>query len=138
MAERQPLIHALLADARQRALDDPATAPHAGRIDLRHIDAARLLEGGESWDVIYLDPMYPDTRKSALPSREMQMLRDLSGGDADADALLEPARRAARQRVMVKRPAHAPWLAAQKPDLSLRGTQLRFDIYFSKSESANH
>ncbi len=79
--------------------------------------------------MIYLDPMYPDDGKRALPSKEMQILRDLTGGDADADALLDAARQSPVSRVVVKRPAKAPWLAGSKPTLSMEGTQARFDIY---------
>ena len=82
-----------------------------------------------AFDVVHLDPMYPDDGKAALPSKEMQILRDLTGGDADADALLAPARLAAKHRVVVKRPSKAPPLAGVEPSLRFEGTQLRFDVY---------
>lgn len=127
LAERHPSIAALLADARRRALAEPATAEAAARITLTASDARELLE--QKWDVIYLDPMYPGAGKTALAKKEMQVLRELTGGDADADALLEPARRSARLRVTVKRPLKAPWLAGTEPAFSLFGTQARFDVY---------
>lgn len=132
LAERQPETVALLRDALRRALADDATRATAERIEVIEADAA-LLFGDPAhrgrWDAVYLDPMYPDDGKSALPSKEMQILRDLTGGDADADALLAPARAAALAKVVVKRPSKAPWLAGEKPAASLDGTQLRFDLY---------
>ena len=128
LVERQPQIAELLADAHRRALADPALAPAASRIELRRGDAAMILREGR-WDSVYLDPMYPHSGKTALPQKEMQIFRDLAGADPDADALLEPALQAARLRVAVKRPLHAPWMAARKPALEQRGTQARFDIY---------
>jgi 16S rRNA (guanine1516-N2)-methyltransferase len=133
-AERQPETVALLRDALRRTLADEATRVAAERIEVIEADAAMLLADPTNqgrWDAIYLDPMYPDDGKSALPSKEMQILRDLTGGDADADALLAPARAAALARVVVKRPSKAPWLANEKPAASLDGTQLRFDLYLS-------
>ena len=130
LVERQPQIAELLADAHRRALADPALAPTAARITLRRGDAGAILREGH-WDSVYLDPMYPHSGKTALPQKEMQIFRDLAGADEDADALLEPALQAARLRVAVKRPLHAPWMAARKPSLEQRGTQARFDIYLT-------
>lgn len=130
LCERQPEIHALLADAQRRAAADPRLAAAAARVELLSGDAATLLASGRRWDAIYLDPMYPDDGKTALPGREMQIFRDLTGGDADADALLEAALRAA-PRVAVKRPVKAPPLAGRKPNSALSSTQVRFDLYLS-------
>ena len=123
LAERNPKICALLRDAQLRA-----AAEVAGRIRLIEADAHSVFASGR-WDVVYLDPMYPDDGKQALPGKEMQILRDLTGGDTDADSLLEPALACARLRVVVKRPSHAPWLNERKPSMSLASTQLRFDVY---------
>ena len=128
MAERHPQIAALLQDARRRTLLDEQAAPIAQRISLPGFDAAQAFASGR-WDVVYLDPMYPHTGKTALPQKEMQIFRDLTAGDPDADALLEPALVCARKRVVVKRPAKAPWLARRKPSLEMKGTQARYDIY---------
>jgi 16S rRNA (guanine1516-N2)-methyltransferase len=129
MAERNPTIAALLRDARARALQDSATAEAATRVEIVEADA-RTLWGPASaprFDVVYLDPMYPD-RKTALAGKELQLLRELTGGDADADDLLAAN---ARRRVAVKRPLKAPPLAGRAPSLKLAGTQARFDIYLS-------
>ena len=129
LAERHPTVVALLEDARARALADPAAAEAAGRIEIVHADGRKLMGPPASFDVVYLDPMYPERGKAALAKKELQLLRELTGGDADADALLEAAN--ARRRVVVKRPLSAPPLAGRKPSLALTGTQARFDIYLS-------
>ncbi len=136
MAERQPLLAALLSDALARALDDPALCDIAARVQVLAEDAAALLASGERWDVIHLDPMYPDHGRRALPQKEMQMLRELSGDDADADALLPLALSACRTRVVVKRQLHAPHLAGQPPDFTLTGTQARYDVYAAAAAAA--
>lgn len=127
LAERNPDIAALLHDARRRALEAGAQA--AGTMELLNTNTLQLLAAGRRWDVVYLDPMYPDENRTALPQKEMQMFRDLTGGDADADVLLEPAMAAARKRVVVKRPLKAPPLAGREPSVQMKGTQARFDVY---------
>ena len=128
LVERNPSVAALLRDAHRRALADPQTAVIARRIAIVEAQARAVLESGGLWDVVYLDPMYPDDGKAALPGKEMQILRDLTGGDEDADQLLQPALACALQRVVVKRPPKAPWLDGMEPSMSLRSTQLRFDV----------
>lgn len=128
MVERHPQIAALLQDAHRRALLNTKAAAIAQRITLLNGDAHTALRS-EHCDVVYLDPMYPHTGKTALPQKEMQIFRDLTAGDPDADALLEPALTCAQRRVVVKRPAKASWLAGRKPSLEMKGTQARYDVY---------
>lgn len=124
LAERHPHIVALLRDAAARAKSP---------IEIIGSDAKTLLGSGRRWDVVYLDPMYPHEGKSALPQKEMQIFRDLTGGDPDADALLAPALTCAQLRVAVKRPRHAPPLAGRAPSLQMQSNQARFDIYLCAS-----
>ena len=133
LVERNPSIADLLRDAHRRALADAAAQAIARRIEIICSEAHAIFGGARHWDVVYLDPMYPDDGKTSLPGKEMQILRDLTGGDEDADQLLEPALGCARQRVVVKRPTKAPWLGGIEPSMSLRSTQLRFDVYLKNS-----
>lgn len=128
LAERQPLFLKLLEDGLRRALIESATRKAAERLHLCHGDARAALAQG-SWDVVYLDPMYPAHDRDARSKKELQFLRELTGGDSDADALLAVALTAARKRVVVKRPLKAPWLADREPAYALKGTQARFDVY---------
>jgi len=136
LAERNPVLSALLRDAHRRALAHPALAAAAQRIQLLSHDSSTGLAPAHDHDVLYLDPMYPDDGKRALPSKEMQILRDLTGGDADADALLAAALHSGVPRIVVKRPSKAPWLAGRAPHLSLEGTQARFDLYLNPVHSS--
>lgn len=132
LIERHPLIFQLLHNAQTRAAASPAHADAARRITLIQADALDWLQSNDAaFDAIYLDPMYPDDGKAALPSKEMQILRELTGGDADADHLLAVAR-ASGKRVAVKRPRHAAPLADCHADAVIRSTQLRFDLYFPR------
>lgn len=130
VCERQPLIFALLQDAWSRL--ELADEGCANRLNLQATDAQSVLSGGDQWDVVYLDPMYPGRDKAALPGKEMQFFRELTDGDPDAGNLLSLARARAQWRVVVKRPLTAAPLAGQPPDQTLRGTQARFDLYLTK------
>lgn len=131
LVERNPTVAALLADARLRALADPDTAAAAARTEIVCADARNLWPpaSGTRFDVIYLDPMYPGRGKTALAKKELQLLRELAGPDADADELLAPALANAQRRVVVKRPLKAPPLAGREPSLRFAGTTARFDVY---------
>lgn len=100
---------------------------------LFNANAIDLMRSGEikDIDVIYLDPMYPDRKKTALVKKEMQMLQTLIGHSTDDEnaELLTSALQLARQRVIVKRPKGAPHLTATTPTLSLASKKTRYDIY---------
>lgn len=131
LLERSPIAWLLLTDGLRRAVADPATAAVAARIQLQHVHALDWLREAEpaQFDVVYLDPMFPEPDKRAKSKKEMAVLQALLGGDTDADALLEPALQVATKRVVVKRPRHAPWLAERKPDFVYEGESTRFDVY---------
>lgn len=129
MLERSSVVAALLEDGLARAARDPELAPAVGRLRLAVGDAADQLPLLPRPDVVYLDPMYPLSGREGAKNKGMQALRLLLGGDDDAWALLEPARRSATRRVAVKRPLRAPPLAGVPPSGVLRGTTVRYDLY---------
>jgi len=131
--EREPVIAALLEDGLHRGRGGMGTvAEGLHRIRLVENDARAYLAScaeTEGPDVIYLDPMYPERRKSALVRKEMRIFRAIAGDDRDAEELLAAALVAARQRVVVKRPTRAPSLGGPAPSGAVRRGHTRFDIY---------
>ena len=133
LLERSPVVGALLEDALRRAYDS-AVADITTRMTLDIGDAVDYLQTlSERPDVIYLDPMYPHTNKGAnkraLQKKEMQLFQQLVGQDEDAAELLAVARRVARNRVVVKRPAGAPFLGDARPQGRLESKNTRFDLH---------
>ncbi len=130
--ERSPAIAALLQDG----IDRFSKATHASlSLSLTTMDAIcylKQLDKTQYPDVIYLDPMFPSRTKSALVKKEMRMLRDMVGEDLDASELFELALQRAKKRVVVKRSKLAPMISAQEPDLILKGSSSRFDVYFTQ------
>lgn len=129
MLERSAIVAALLEDGLRRATAIPELAQSLARLRLVQGDARVLLPQLARAQVIYLDPMYPQSGKSAAKRKEMTVFRRLLGDDDDAAELLELARDFALERVVVKRPLKAAPLGASKPTASLKGRTTRFDIY---------
>jgi 16S rRNA (guanine1516-N2)-methyltransferase len=131
LLERSRVIAALLEDGLERVRGNLELAPMISRMSLYRADARdflKQLSETERPEVIYLDPMYPESGKSAAKRKEMRFFRELVGADPDAEELLELARKQAKRRVVVKRPLKAAALTP-KPGASLRGKTTRFDIY---------
>lgn len=138
MIERVAAIAALLQDGLNRAAMADETALIAGRMLLRHGDAAEQLaalvaDAGIAPQVIHLDPMFPHREKSALVKKEMRVFRELAGDDDDAPRLLEAALEVATHRVVVKRPRKAPPIAGPAPQHTLEGKTSRYDLYVHRS-----
>lgn len=134
LLERSPVLAWLLADGVARGRTDDSAGPVCQRMQVLHREAVDCLDHLPATarpQVVYLDPMYPPHRSSALPGREMQYLRRLLGDDPPDSQLLAAACRAARGRVVVKRPAGAPPLPGPSPSHAIRLGQTRFDVYLT-------
>lgn len=127
--ERNPVIAALLSDALERASENPELSEAVGRMRLRtedSIDALPRLEYRP--DVVLLDPMFPQRRKSASVKKKLQMLQKLEDPCAAEDELLDAALAAEPRKLIVKRPPKGPYLAGRKPSYSLTGKAVRYDV----------
>lgn len=136
MLERSPIIALLLEDGLQRATGFFKKE----KIDLKLLnqDALQYLNTinlSSKPDVIYLDPMYPVRKKSALGSKEMMILKEMVGEDLDSSAVLSLALKIALSRVVVKRPKLAPAIGNKKPDLVFFGKSTRFDVYLIRNQT---
>lgn len=135
LCERDPVIAALLRDGLKRAALLPQLSEAVSRMQLREEDSIRVMEElkeGEM-DVIYLDPMFPERRKNAQTGKKFQLLHHLEKPCTDEVDLLRAALRARPVRVVVKRPPKGPYLAGLKPDFSLQGKAVRYDILLPRS-----
>jgi 16S rRNA (guanine1516-N2)-methyltransferase len=120
LVERDPVLWALLKDLLRR-LREPD-------VELTLNDSKRLLEEEGDYDVVYLDPMFPHRRKSALPGKRMQYLGALLDQSAPFDMDVLPlAQSRARSRVVLKRRLKDP--VEMPPDWTLRGRTVRYDVY---------
>lgn len=138
MIERVPEVSTLLRDALKQAHRavskmDAGFATTINRMELIKGDSHKYISSLDETkmpDVIYLDPMFPERKKSALVKKEMRVFHDLVGSDDDADQLLQIALQSGVKRIVVKRPRIAPTLnAATQPSHILSGKSNRYDVY---------
>jgi 16S rRNA (guanine1516-N2)-methyltransferase len=147
MVERHPVLHLLLDLALGSLMADASSWDrlvhrNGGDLLLRRGDATELLreESKSRPDVIYLDPMFPARRKSALVKKEMQILHALLGddGSGESEALLESALVTAQERVVVKRPRISEPLGGREPDQRFLGRSHRYDLYVVRRFAPGH
>lgn len=130
LIERSPEIHDALAVALERARN--AGAPWSDAVDrmtLLHGDSREILPRLDP-AIVFVDPMHPPQRKSALVRKDMRALRTFAGAGDDAKDLIEVAIRCARKRVILKWPAHAE-LSPGLPEASheIPGRKVRYAVF---------
>jgi len=133
MIERSEVIAKLLEDGLRRSeQDEKIGVLIKDKLSLTYGESRQeLLHTPFEPEVIYLDPMFPHKDKSALVKKDMRMLQEVVGQDKDADVLLKLALTIATNRVVVKRPSYANFLAEIKPQTSIKTKNHRFDIYLT-------
>jgi 16S rRNA (guanine1516-N2)-methyltransferase len=125
--ERHPVLALLLRDA--LSASDLPVVLHEG--DAR--PALRALPA-RSVHAVSLDPMFAPRTKSAGVKKEAQVLQRIVGHDDDGADLVAAAWPAA-ERVVVKRPRHAPPLA-EGVSFVVAGRAMRFDVYLTTGRAA--
>ncbi len=134
--EYDPVIAALLRDALRRASDAAADELLRDAVSRMHlhegdsVSAMRAMAGSaQPPDIILLDPMFPERRKSALIKKKFQLLQQLESPceGLDDSELLDAAEAAGPRRIIIKRPLKGPYLAARKPSYSITGKAVRYD-----------
>ena len=160
MVERDPIVAALLADAIRRlhflstlqGLDSRAEMARemSKKLHLHCGDSTKVLHDLLSSgihphpDIVYLDPMFPPRKKSAKVKKEMTILHSLLDTQSTDTAseerrlqeelcLLEESIKAAKRKVVVKRPAKAVPLGGDlspfRPSYAIEGSVNRWDVY---------
>ena len=126
--ERDPVIAALAADALRRARELPQLDSAASRMTLLEGDSIAALQAlSKPVDVVLLDPMFPERRKSASVKKKFQLLHRLERPCDNEDELLQAALDAHPRKVVIKRPLKGPYLAGKKPSYSISGKSVRYD-----------
>lgn len=135
LLEQNIVVYALLEDGLRRAQISMQAATQLVCQNLcllpRQSSLDFLGQNTTDYDVVYLDPMFPERQKSAKVKKAMQYLHDVAGiAEEEVELqLLQLALSAAKKRVVVKRPRLAPYLADMKPSHQLVGKTIRYDVY---------
>lgn len=136
--ERSSIVYELLANALERASQYADLQAVVERVMLREQDSITSMsqDDMEGVTAIYLDPMFPEKKHTALAKKEMQVFQTLVGADEDAEQLLALSLNHlfspnSCSRVVLKRPRLAPVLQASHLSRQIMGNATRFDIYFA-------
>jgi 16S rRNA (guanine1516-N2)-methyltransferase len=133
--ERSKEVMSVLEDGIERARrEDVGMKKALEKLKIVLADTREYLAGlkpEEKPDVVYLDPMFDKPKKKAKSPKEMQLLQELLGTPPAAEEelqLFEAAFKAAKKRVVVKRPIKARALKPS-PAHSYKGQSVRYDVY---------
>ncbi len=132
--EHDAVIAALLQDALDRAARVPELVPVVARMSLVQgdsVEALRELANADETlrpDVVLLDPMFPERRKSASVKKKAQLLQRLERPAQDEREMLDAAIAARPRKVVIKRPLKGQLLAGMKPSYQISGKAVRYDV----------
>ena len=101
------------------------------RMDLLFVDSKKILPK-LSPEVIMIDTMYKDRKKTALVKNNMRLVREIVGHDSDYIELLKVALNCAKNRVVLKQPRYAdPIREIRKCSHQVLGKSIRYDIFMT-------
>ena len=101
------------------------------RMDLLFGDSKDILPK-LSPEIIMIDTMYKDRKKTALVKNNMRLVREIVGPDSDYIELLKVALNCARHRVVLKQPRYAdPIKEIRKCSHQILGRTIRYDVYMT-------
>ena len=130
LCERDPVIAALLKDSLRRASGVPELSDAVSRMKAVECDSVSYMAGAsERFDLILLDPMFPERKKSGLIKKKLQLIQMLEAPCDDEEELFSAAYSLSPRKLLIKRPAKGPYLAGKKPDHSVTGGSVRYDCF---------
>tara|TARA_B100001758_G_C18407346_1_gene613023 strand:+ start:1778 stop:2530 length:753 start_codon:yes stop_codon:yes gene_type:complete len=128
--ERDKVIYELLKDGLRRyAAKDSNGKEVSKRIQIENRDFLESKTLTNRYEVVYLDPMFPMSKKRSRSKRPMLYLQEFLQAENNGDQMLSEAKRIATKRIVVKRGIRSPTLTNHDVDMVYRGNSNRFDIY---------
>jgi 16S rRNA (guanine1516-N2)-methyltransferase len=138
LSEQSTPLSYLLDQARDLALlsANDKVSEAANRMKVLWGDSRQRVVDG--FDVIYIDPMFPERAKTAAVKKDLATVQALhtdstvvnDPGDLLIWALAQPV-----ERIVMKRPVKAPALGSAKPSHSIKGKTVRFDVFVKPKRS---
>ena len=132
LIERSKIMHNLLQDGISEA---ERFGGEIGKI----ISRMNLIFGDSKFilpdllpEVILIDTMYKDRKKTALVKNDIRLVREIVGSDPDYIELIDVALNQASNRVVIKQPRYADQIDNIKPySHQILGKTIRYDVYMT-------
>ena len=130
LIERSEKIYDLLKAAISEAkLYGGEISKIVNRMDLLFGDSKDILPNIAP-EVVLIDTMYKERKKSALVKSDMRLVREVVGSDSDHVELINVALNNASKRVVIKQPRYAETLNNIKGcSHQILGKTIRYDVY---------
>lgn len=126
--ESDPYIFELLYDTILRFKDNELFSDAISRMTLYNEDSIYALQSKEIHpDIVLLDPMFPERKKSGLIKKKFQLLQQLEKPCSNEEELLNASIKSGPKKIVIKRPLKGPYLAGYKPSYSINGKSIRYD-----------
>tara|TARA_B110000027_G_scaffold27205_1_gene29752 strand:- start:2048 stop:2632 length:585 start_codon:yes stop_codon:yes gene_type:complete len=132
LIERSEIIYDLLGKALTEALNFGGEVSNiVKRMDLIFGDSKDILPKLEP-EVVLIDTMYKERKKSALVKNNMRLVREIVGPDSDYLELVHVALKQARNRVVIKLPRYSDENKNYKPySHQILGKSIRYDVHMN-------
>lgn len=130
LIERSEKIYKLLQEGINEAKEYGGhISSIVNRMDLIFGDSKNIIPK-LSPEVILVDTMYNERKKSALVKNNMRLVREIVGSDLDQIELIKIALECAKNRVVVKQPRYSePNDEIRKYSHQILGKTVRYDVY---------
>jgi 16S rRNA (guanine1516-N2)-methyltransferase len=130
LIERSEKIYKLLQEGINEAKEYGGhISSIVNRMDLIFGDSKTIIPK-LSPEVILVDTMYNERKKSALVKNNMRLVREIVGSDLDQIELIKIALECAKNRVVVKQPRYAePNDEIRQYSHQILGKSVRYDVY---------
>ncbi len=137
LIERSPQMQDMLQEGLEQCRQAGGEyAEIAARMTLLCGDAKDLLPQ-LSPEVIYVDPMHPERKSSALVKLALRQVREIVGSDEDSFELMQVALACASKRTVLKWPLKAKFIdGIRKPSHQIIGKSTRYDVFMSPVPAA--
>lgn len=125
MIEKNPVIFELLNNGLERAIKNNELKSIINRMNLIHQDSKEYLtKTNEFYDFIYLDPMFPPTKKEIKPKISIQYLRGIVGYDNEKsfEELINLSCKKSK-KVVIKRPNNVKSFKGTTYSIQLKDTR---------------
>ena len=127
--EQSKIIYLLVEDAIKRSKNEIPFLKNLNLINANSLDIYKSSQ--ESFDVVYLDPMYPKPKKNIKKSGDLNSLRSILEIEnilIEEDSLIDNFMQADYKKLILKRPLKAKKLYSNI-NYQIKGKSTRFDIY---------
>lgn len=130
LIERSNYMHQLLETGMKEGLEAGGEIGEVIKRMTLFFGDSRILLKNLSPDVIFIDPMHPPRKKSALVNLEMRLVRQIVGDDLDHLELLKVALEVAKKRVVLKLPKYTETSQSDiKASHQILGKSTRYDVF---------